>query len=357
MNRPTALSPLAQAFTQGPVWFPQQMDAATDRVLLVRMPEDAYCTASFLDQRMLTQQSQPQWADWTELEAADQATRHDAHWIFHIGHVGSTLIARLLGELDGVFALREPQILRNFADLAADRAEAHAIWSPERYDARLETAIGWLSRTFAPDDRALIKASSFVSEIAESLIGTDREALMLSVSPQRYLETILAGDNSRQELAMLAPQRLRRLHARLGSADWRLWQLSEAVRAAMSWLSEMLALDAAASAAPDTHVQWLDFDDFLADPSSRLSEIARFFGIDADAEAVSSLVEGPIMTQYSKAPEHGYSRDVRDSLLAEARAAHADGIAEALTWLNDAADRYGAVATIMDRYAARNMGT
>ena len=28
----------------------------------------------------------------------------DARWIFHIGHVGSTLVARLLGELDGVLA-------------------------------------------------------------------------------------------------------------------------------------------------------------------------------------------------------------------------------------------------------------
>ena len=119
-------SPLAQAFAQGPNWFPQQMDAASDRVLLVRMNEADYYTASFLDQRMLTQQSQPQWIAWDELEATDQAGRSDANLIFHIGHVGSTLISRLLGELDGVFALREPQILRNFADLAAINGQSHA---------------------------------------------------------------------------------------------------------------------------------------------------------------------------------------------------------------------------------------
>lgn len=357
MNDSPPLSPLAQAFSQGPAWFPQQMDAATDRVLLVRMSEDAYRTASFLDQRMLTQQSQPQWADWAELETADQSTRRDAHWIFHIGHVGSTLISRLLGELNGVFALREPQILRNFADLAADRGEPHAIWPPDRHDARLETAVGWLSRTFSPDDRALIKASSFVSEIAKPLIGTERKALMLSVSPARYIETILAGENSRQELAVLASQRLRRLHARLGAPEWQLWELSEPVRAAMSWLSEMLTLEEARASAPGAHIHWVDFDDFLQEPAKHLLDMARFFAVDADAETIAALVESPIMTQYSKAPEHGYSRDVRESLLGEARTAYANGIAEALTWLKDAADRHAAVAAVLDRHMPANMGT
>lgn len=351
MTNPPFQSPLAQAFAQGPVWFPQQMDAATDRVLLVRMDEAGYRQASFLDQRMLTQQSQPQWAEWTELEATDQAGRADANFIFHIGHVGSTLISRLLGELKGVFALREPQILRNFADLAALNGQSHASWSPEQFDARLETAIGWLSRTFAPEDRGLIKATSFVSEIAGPTLGARRKALLLSVSPERYIETILAGDNSRQELAMLASPRLHRLHKRLGSEDWKLWELSEPVRAAMSWLSEMMALDRAAQAAPDGHVHWLDFDDFLQSPAYRLGDIAAFFGIETDTDTVSAITSGPLMSQYSKAPEHDYSPDLREKLLAEARATHQEGIAEGLTWLKDTAARHKAVARLIREHA------
>jgi hypothetical protein len=351
MTNPSSQSPLAQAFSQGPNWFPQQVDAATDRVLLVRMDEAGYRQASFLDQRMLTQQSQPQWAEWAELDATGQAGRSDANFIFHIGHVGSTLISRLLGELDGVFALREPQILRNFADLAALHGQSHAPWSPERFDTRLETAIGWLSRTFAPEDRTLIKATSFVSKIATPMLGADRKALFLSISPQRYIETILAGDNSRQELAMLASSRLHRLHKRIGSEDWALWELSESVRAAMSWLCEMMALDSAARAAPTGHVHWLDFDDFLQDPAAKLADIAGFFGVEASEEALSAITNGPLMTQYSKAPEHGYSPDLREKLLAEARATHQEGIAEGLTWLKDTAARHEAIAQLMKEHA------
>lgn len=346
----TALTPLAQAFAQGPAWFPQQMDAATDRVLLVRMDEASYRGASFLDQRMLTQQSQPQWAGWAELDAADQAGRADANFIFHIGHVGSTLISRLLGELNGFFALREPQILRNFADLAALNGQANALWSPEQFNARLETVISWLSRTFAEDDRALIKATSFVSEIAGPMLDKTRKALFLYVSPERYIETILAGDNSRQELAMLASPRLSRLHKRLDTDDWKLWELSEPRRAAMSWLSEMMALDDATETAPTSHVHWLDFDDFLQEPTARLGEIATFFDIETNTETLSSITSGPLMSQYSKAPEHGYSPVLREKLLAEARATHQEGIAEALTWLKDAAARLEAVGRMMTEH-------
>lgn len=351
MTNAPPLSPLAQAFAKGPGWFPQQMDAATDRVLLVRMTEENYREASFLDQRMLSQQSQPQWAGWAELEAADQASRSDADFIFHIGHVGSTLISRLLGELDGVLALREPQILRNFADLAADRDLPHAIWSSEQFDQRLETAIAWLSRVFTPQDRAQIKASSFVSEIAAPMIGDQRKALLLSVSPQRYLATILAGENSRQELAMLAPVRLKRLHKRLGCEDWNLWELDEPVRAAMSWLCEILALEEARKTAPDNHILWVDFDAFLDAPSEQLTDIARFFGYPHDPDTIAGLTSGPLMTRYSKAPDHDYSPDLREKLLAEARAAHQDGIDKALTWLNDTASRYPNVAEALANHS------
>ncbi|MGC8517731.1 MAG: hypothetical protein ACP5P4_04285, partial [Steroidobacteraceae bacterium] len=44
-----------------------------------------------------------------------------AHYIFHIGHVGSTLISRILGEHPGFHAVREPALLRA---IAAEQAPA-----------------------------------------------------------------------------------------------------------------------------------------------------------------------------------------------------------------------------------------
>ena len=132
------------------------------------MSEEDYRAASFLDQRLLGPQSETREIGWAELAAAFTAeARRDAQFIFHIGHVGSTLISRLSGELDGVFALREPLLLRSFAEMKPDVAEA-----------RIPTLQALLSRTFDPGQRALVKATSFTSEIADRVVPAGSRALV-----------------------------------------------------------------------------------------------------------------------------------------------------------------------------------
>ena len=122
--------------------------------------------------------------------------RQDARWIFHIGHVGSTLVSRLLGELDGVLAIREPRLLR---DLALSPAEVRAGY--------LGLVPKLMSRTFGAEEVACVKATSFASEIAAELVPAGERALFMYATPANYISSILAGENSVQELRMLAPTR------------------------------------------------------------------------------------------------------------------------------------------------------
>ena len=94
-----------------PGWFPHLLDPVNDRVLLVAKSEQEYRDAAFLDERSLRPNTPQQIVDWSALAAAvPPDARRDVQYIFHIGHVGSTLISRLLGELPQIFALREPLI-------------------------------------------------------------------------------------------------------------------------------------------------------------------------------------------------------------------------------------------------------
>jgi len=245
--------------------------------------------------------------------------------------------------------LREPQLLRSFADLKLISGKPESPWRPDLLPPRLAMAIRWLSRTFAPEERALIKATSFASEIAADAVGDGRQSLFLHVSPERYIQTILAGENSRRELAMLSGSRLNRLHDAIGARRWNLWKMPEAVRAAMSWACEMTALERAAATLPDGSVLWFDFDSFLAEPSASLAGIAAFFGAGNHPQLASKLVGGPIMQHYSKAPEHGYSPQLRDQLLAQTSSQRSGDIAAALRWLDDAAGESELIAQALDR--------
>jgi hypothetical protein len=316
-----------------PDYLPFELDPANGRVTLLRLNEAEYRAASFLDQRMLRPDSTLVETDWAALSLPADA-RRDVQYIFHIGNVGSTLISRLLGECEGFLALREPMLLRNFAD-------AEPPWRAPRFDAL--SAV--LSRTFRPEQRALIKATSFTSELAPELVRPGSKALLLYTTADRYLENILAGEASRQELHHLGASRAERLCRRLGD---RPQALSTGESAALSWACEMTALLAAAQALPEGSTRWLDFDSFLQDPATMLANLAAFFGQEVDRGQARRLAESPIMTRYSKAPEHAYSPSLRAEVLAQSRRENAKTIAEGKAWLADAASRHPAIAQCLD---------
>ena len=128
MSSAPSPAPPAQEIVRDARWLAQALDANAGVVRLIEMGPEQYRAASFLDDRMLQAGVNSVTRPFAEIAAAIPAdARTDARWIFHIGHVGSTLIARLLGELDGVLAVREPRILRDVALLpAAKVTSTHA---------------------------------------------------------------------------------------------------------------------------------------------------------------------------------------------------------------------------------------
>lgn len=348
----TAASLNAGALAATPLWFPHLLDPVTDRALLVETPEADYRDSAFLDERSLKAERARHGVEWWHLAAAfPPETRRDAQYIFHIGHVGSTLISRLLGELPGILSLREPLILRTFAERLGERGRPEALWDPESIPGRLDLLTALLSRTFRPEQRVLVKATSFVSEIAAELVPAGSRALLLYARPERYFETILAGPNSRRELAMTAQARLGRLHRACGGESWRLWEMGEGEKLAMAWAAEMASLVRAAEALPSGSATWLDFDSFLAAPAGALGSLAAWFGVRLDPAGAEHLAADPLMRRYSKAAEYEYSAELREEVLSQARSEQAPAIAAARRWLDDAGRRCPAVAAAIERSA------
>ena len=109
-------TPTADEIARDATWLAQALDPAAGMARLIAMDRESYRAASFLDDRMLQQPVDAQIVPWPDVEAAVGGDlRTDARWIFHVGHVGSTLVSRLLGELDGLLAEREPRLLRDVA--------------------------------------------------------------------------------------------------------------------------------------------------------------------------------------------------------------------------------------------------
>jgi hypothetical protein len=320
-----------------PDLYPLAFNVFQDSIYFVRLSEARYAEASFLDQRVAAQGDEGGWAQWAPVAALAGRLEGESDFIFHIGHVGSTLLARLLGLSPRVFSLREPAILRVLAQVAFDLPTAESPWSRETYDEHVEVFSRLWARTYDATQKTLLKATSLVSEMAADLMARSptSRAIAMTVAPEVYMATILGGPASRQELASTAQSRLRRLHRRIGESPWRLYDMSEGEQAAMSWACEMAGLAEAAAQAPD-RVLWLDFERFLADPAAGLAAaLAHLHGQASEADLQAMLLS-PIFGRYSKGPEHAYDANLRRQVLNQARAEHAGELAKGRAWLDRA---------------------
>ncbi len=308
-------------------WLAQALDPRAGLMRIVSLCADDYRQASFLDDRILQEGHSHHLVNWAEIEQERPAdTRTDVRWIFHIGHVGSTLISRLLGELESVLAVREP---RSFRDLT--------FFPRGLRDSFVPTVRALMSRTFAAEQTVVVKATSMVSEIAAELVGANGRTLFLYTSAETYLRTILAGDSSPGELQMLAgyyAARAERARIPLNDAP-----PGQTRTAAVVWACEMTALESAAQGLPGGSVLWLDFDEFLRQPGRMLNQIVRYLGLPADDNRIAEIASGPLMNRYSKALDYEFGPEARRQLLEQAGAKHALDIAAALAMLNQAAEK------------------
>ena len=326
---------------RSPELFPHSLDAHGEKIAFIHLSKSDYERASFLDARILTPRTALHALTWQQVAGALASANLEERcgFIFHIGHVGSTLLARLIGAHPAAFVLREPLLMRIFAQMNCGLNLAPK-WSSGETEGRLTDTLKLFSRTFESAQTPIIKATSFVSELSTGLIQRPSapKALLMFVSPESYLATILGGPVSRQEAIALTPDRLRRLHRRIGAEVWRAETLSEGERLALGWACEMSALAQAAGAARD-RIYRVNFDEFLTNPAT-LSRVFRHFDIDATAAEVGAILSGPEMRRYSKAPEYAYDAALRLEVLNAARLQHGSEIRRGLNWLERAAAQF-----------------
>jgi hypothetical protein len=327
-----ALLPLEQVrdgLPGDPTIFPQNLDFTREAILFLRLDRGALASASFLDDRILTPQSQGRWVRFNELAPwmEGAAPQRPLHFIFHSGHVGSTLVSRLLDEA-GAFGLREPLPLRVLAS-AADKPT---------HGAQLENLLRWFtilwSRGFSDTKTIVLKATSSAQRLAPSLLqhAPNARAIAMNLKAEPYLATLLAGENSHIDLNGHGPERHRRL-ARLAAAPPApLVAMSLGEIAALTWLVETLT-QADAKQTFGERILQLDFDAFLDDPGGAMRRVCVHFGLTVPDSFFAEAPDSPVLQRYSKAPEHAYTPALRAHILAQSRTTNAAEISRGMAWL------------------------
>jgi hypothetical protein len=343
------LQGLGPQLTATPDILLHSLDPVHEAAYLVRLTRRHYLDASFLDERVLGDDTPGLWARLDEIAEHAAPLPERCDFIFHVGHVGSTLLSRLLGAAPGIHSLREPTALPLLAQIHAQLTHPESLWSPQRFEEVLSLCLKLLSRTYGPGQVPLVKATSWASELAPTLLARPSRprALMMTAAPESWLAGVLASQHGLGDVRTSVAIAMARLHRRLGAEPWRLHSMSLGERAALVWTAEMLAMDTAARANP-AQVLGVDFDIFLADPIKGLTDCLRHLGQPADPQVVQAIVSSPMMSRYAKNPTQNFTQATRRHLQATSRANNAEEIARGVAWIDAAASRLPAIAHVLE---------
>jgi len=342
-TEPTAGRPAAlTAMLENAGWHLYALDVANHFSHWLQLSEAQFRQASFLDQRLLSE-----GAGTPALEPVAVPLAHLpgltfgqperlAHFIFHIGHCGSTLISRALAASSSVLPLREPLSLRQLAD-------SQNLLPDDQWKPLLDLVLAAHSRVFQEGQISLIKATSTCNSLILPMmkLSPRSKSLLLYLPLESYLATMLGKQSPALDLrghAAVRQQEWLRLTGQpspltgisdppfdeSGGVKPSINELSEVNLAVLSWLTCMARLLQA-------HEQLLqrclllDFEDFLADPATGLEKLIDFFGLETSRSDI--LQAWPdISLGYSKQPDQPYSAFNRSRTLARGRAQRAADI-------------------------------
>lgn len=325
-----------------------QLDIVQQAGLFVRMTPEDYHSASFLDGRGFGPQTVGAWKPLAQVREVARNTpppQSPLHFIFHMGHTGSTLLSRLLDESGTVQPLREPLSLRTLADLHDTRGAPWALLSGADIDALSEVLLRLWSRCGPGHDRAILKATSSAARIAKPLMAARpaARAVYLSMAAEPYLAVILGGPASLGDVRGHAEERMRRLARIIEDTPKALHAMSHGELVAASWATEALTRDRLREAVGD-RVLAVDFDAFLGDVAGSMTSILAHLRFDSADTLAARIARSPALGRYAKAPEHGYSRQLREDVMRNSRRENSAEISRGLDWLESMAGNHSAIA-------------
>lgn len=329
-------SPLRDIATS-PAWFLRDIDPIADKAVLSPMDESSYRDSIFLDNRIIRAAARDLSVDLDallKLAARAGMARRPVHYLFHIGHCGSTLLSRLLGECNGLMALREPPVLMGLSRSLRRLQEPGFPIKSDRWEALLELSLCCLGRTWRTDQTALVKPTSHAGNLIPRLLtftGEER-AVMLYVGLETFLTTMLRPQMRRETMLFARDFRIADFNSLMPGSPASIDDFGSGQLAAMSWLLHAREMAAALSdPSMGCRIKTLDFDRFLASPETMLSEVCDFLGQHPGPDTLSDLLARHL-GHSAKDPDRPFDAGLRQQELSAARKTHAADIETGLAW-------------------------
>ncbi len=246
-----------------PLYFPFKL-LVGQRIGYLKISKDTYERSSFLDRRI--QGADKKMFSLSALAVDNQLkelkfnTKKDLIHIFHISHVGSTFISRLLESLDEIKVLREPNILR---DLTREFSKAITL-SSEYKKYELDSILSGILKSFlcGKEFKVVIKhtSSNLSLPIGHNHIeNIEQKEILLYTNLESFLSHSVTSIGLKADAEGSAQTRLNQLNKICFSNFFKLNDLQYLEMVSLIWMVECSKM--LARRASNKNTLFINFDD------------------------------------------------------------------------------------------------
>ena len=282
--------PDAAEILADPCWIPHHYDAQGQRVQFVHLTRNAIRGLTFLADYQPQEPYDGCWLAANELQIGNIAAGQ-IHFIFHSAFVRSTLLVRALDIPGKCFGLSEPGILN---ELAAAGPTAKPVIAP---------VVQLLSRPFGAGEIMVIKPSNAANGLIPAMLSArkDAKALLLTGPIENFLHSV-------HKKGMMGRRWARRLYSHImqfapvdmGMSQAEQFETTDLQYAGLAWFLQQRQFAMLLSSSEAQRLRSLNSDHFNLNRAETLTALADLFGIDAGAEQVSAVVDGPLFKTHAK---------------------------------------------------------
>jgi hypothetical protein len=207
---------LKEKLITDPSYFPFEL--SSDRSIgFLKISSDTFTKSSFLDKRIVVPDRQLIFRDALELceilEDLRISKGKDLIHIFHISHVGSTFVSKLLESNNELMVLREPNILKNFIREYYKLKNTSSDYTKSELDSILPGVLKLFIR--GTESKVLIKHTSHNLNLPLRNIHLDnikQKEILIYTSLQNFLYHSISSEGLKRDALTNASYRLDQLN-------------------------------------------------------------------------------------------------------------------------------------------------
>ncbi len=261
-----------------PGWLLYDIVAPRDECLWLKLNESILRHASFLDQRILPEAQQKLKTPLSVIHQAVLKQEYLAH-IFHCGHVGSTLLSRILAGTDRVLPVREPLVLRTLSAVGIETDKPWSVWDRTKWESILSRVYAVLSRPYRSGQTVLVKATSICTNLIDSVLVARPHDKIIGIYAtfDLYFAAMTRDPSLMLDLNGHLVARFKEYDRLSGGSHFALHELDPLQIIALSWLVNLQPMLNAASHTPE-RVQLVDFAGLMENTIEESHRSAAFLG-------------------------------------------------------------------------------